>query len=387
MQIKTYPALSYWEKEVWFKDVDVVIVGGGIVGLNAAWQLKQDQKDLKVLVIEQGSLPAGASTRNAGFACFGSLTELLSDQRQMGETAMFDLVAQRYEGLIRMREKLGDEHIGYREWGGYELFREPEESLFSKCKDAIPYFNQRLQPVTGLATTYEDTSSAISDFGFKGVNGLIRNKAEGQIHTGRMMYRLETLVRDLGVNIINGLSISGIEDNRDGVLLQTAQGWELPTKRLIVATNGFAKQLLPVEAVEPARNQVLITEPIPGLSLKGCFHYDQGYYYFRNINGRILLGGGRNLAFEEETTHEFGINPVISKRLLDLLHHLILPGQNPVVEQWWSGIMGVGDQKKPIVRKVSPNVTIAIRLGGMGVAIGSWVGEEAARKCFGVKRS
>ena len=28
------------------------------------------------------------------------------------------------------------------------------------------------------------------------------------------------------------------------------------------------------------------------LKIKGSFHYEKGYYYFRNIDNRILLGGG-----------------------------------------------------------------------------------------------
>jgi glycine/D-amino acid oxidase-like deaminating enzyme len=44
----------------------------------------------------------------------------------------------------------------------------------------------------------------------------------------------------------------------------------------------------------------------------------------------------------------------------------------------WSGIMGVGPQKSPILRQVLPGVFTAVRMGGMGVAIGSLVGEEAA---------
>ena len=42
------------------------------------------------------------------------------------------------------------------------------------------------------------------------------------------------------------------------------------------------------------------------------------------------------------------------------------------------GIMGVGPSKKPIIQNISNNCVAAIRLGGMGVAIGSIVGKEAA---------
>ena len=49
----------------------------------------------------------------------------------------------------------------------------------------------------------------------------------------------------------------------------------------------------------------------------------------------------------------------------------------------WSGIMGVGKQKSSIVKHLSPNVICAVRMGGMGVAIGSLVGEEAAMLMVG----
>ena len=40
--------------------------------------------------------------------------------------------------------------------------------------------------------------------------------------------------------------------------------------------------------------------------------------------------------------------------------------------------MGVGHQKKPIVKPISNNVICGVRMGGMGIAIGSLVGKEMA---------
>jgi hypothetical protein len=40
--------------------------------------------------------------------------------------------------------------------------------------------------------------------------------------------------------------------------------------------------------------------------------------------------------------------------------------------------MGVGSQKKPIIKKLYPGVYCGVRLGGMGVAIGSSIGKELA---------
>jgi len=148
--------------------------------------------------------------------------------------------------------------------------------------------------------------------------------------------------------------------------------------RVLVAVNGFARQLIPTIDLYPARNQVLLTKPIPGLKVEGCFHYDRGYYYFRNIDGRILLGGGRNLDIETEKTAEFGSNELIRAALEKLLHEVICPGQQVAIDAWWTGILGLGPVKKPILERVSPHVVVAVRLSGMGVAIGTLVGQEGA---------
>jgi len=147
-----------------------------------------------------------------------------------------------------------------------------------------------------------------------------------------------------------------------------------------VATNGFARQLLPKLSVRPARNLVLITQPIDGLKLNGAFHGEGGYYYFRNIDNRILLGGGRHLDLKNEETSEFGQNELIKAALLALLETTILPEKTYSVDRWWSGILGVGEQKKPIIEKYDDRLVVAVRMGGMGVAIGSTVGVTAVEK-------
>mgnify|MGYP003452809353 FL=1 len=149
------------------------------------------------------------------------------------------------------------------------------------------------------------------------------------------------------------------------------------TKKLLFATNGFSKDLFS-EDVQPARAQVLITKPIQNLDIKGTFHLDKGYYYFRNIDNRILFGGGRNLDFQGETTTDFGNTNLIQNALEGLLKEVILPNHKFEIEHRWSGIMGMGSTKNPIVKQLSNHVYCGVRLGGMGIAIGSLVGKELA---------
>lgn len=370
--------LSFWEKQTYFSDTDVLVVGSGIVGLNAGISLKQKSPQLKILVIDRGFLPYGASTRNAGFACFGSLSEVLDDLSRMSETEVFDLLMRRWNGLKRLRSLLKDANIGYEGLGGFEVFTGADEILFEQCCDKINWLNGKLHSITGETTIYKIADNKTSAFGFNGVEHLICNRFEGQIDTGKMMKSLVAKAREMGIEIMNGMEINKFEEHENEITIHTQQGFNFKTKNLLVTTNGFAQQLLPQLDVIPARAQVLITEPIENLKIKGTFHYDKGYYYFRNVGNRLLFGGGRNLNFEGENTMEFGLTEQVQNKLDTLLKEMILPNATYKVEQRWSGIMGLGKIKTTIIKPISKNIFCAVRMGGMGIAIGSLVGEEAA---------
>jgi glycine/D-amino acid oxidase-like deaminating enzyme len=190
------------------------------------------------------------------------------------------------------------------------------------------------------------------------------------------MKRLIEHTQAQNITIIYGLEVLSYDDLNTQVSVQCTN-FEFKTNQLFLATNGFASQLLQ-EDVLPARAQVLITKPIKDLHIKGVFHMDEGYYYFRNVGNRILFGGARNLDIEGETTTDFNTTSPIMDRLEDLLQNTIAPNYPLEIDMRWSGIMGVGKQKAPIVKELSSRVFCGIRLGGMGVAIGSAVGQDLA---------
>lgn len=211
--------------------------------------------------------------------------------------------------------------------GGYEVFRAEEKIIFEACCDQLSAFNQEVKAITGMNETYVLANENLSNMGFAGVENLILNRGEGQINTGWMMKNLLQRTLNAGVQVLNGVEITQLSHDSSGIYLQTSEGWNLRFADAIVATNGFARRLLPDLPVTPARNQVLVTEPIANLPIKGCFHYDRGYFYFRDIDGCILLGGGRNLDPQGEQTYEFGHTELIRNSLLSLLETVILPGQ------------------------------------------------------------
>jgi glycine/D-amino acid oxidase-like deaminating enzyme len=209
------------------------------------------------------------------------------------------------------------------------------------------------------------------------VKHIIYNPLEGQIHTGKMMRALLYKIYELGVLVLNNCSISAIEQEDNATRLNTSQG-VFKAGKVILATNAFASQLYPELDVVPGRGQVMVTKPVPGLKLKGTYHFNQGYYYFRNIDNRVLFGGGRNLNYKAEETWDFGHTDEVKQQLIIYLNEVILPGQNVEIDYWWSGIMGFGQEISPIVKQVQPGIFCAVRCNGMGVAMGSLVGEEVA---------
>ena len=77
-------------------------------------------------------------------------------------------------------------------------------------------------------------------------------------------------------------------------------------------------------------------------------------------------------------TSEFGETELIQNRLEELLKEVILPNTDYKIAHRWSGIMGLGSSKRPIVEQLSEHVYCGVRLGGLGVAIGSLIGQELA---------
>jgi len=364
---------SFWETDSWFSNIDYCIIGSGITGLNCALRIKEQEPDSKVLILEKGKLPEGASTKNAGFACFGSISEILDDLNTHTEDQVLKLVEKRVKGLELLRKNLGDAAIDYQKLGGYELFTKADKELYKESQDRIPEINTLLKPIFS-GNVFEVSSNK---FGFKEIQkDLIYNKFEGQIDTGKMMTLLVKKVISKGIRILNNVEVKSFTTAENGVSIDTNK-FKLQSRKVIIATNGFASRL-GIDEVKPARAQVLITKPVKNIPFKGTFHLDRGYYYFRNIGNRVLFGGGRNLDFKSEETDKTGLTDTIQNKLKELLQTCVLPNTDFEIQQSWSGIMGVGAKKEPIVKEIEKNVYCGVRLGGMGIAIGSLVGKETA---------
>lgn len=364
---------SYWEQKSFYYHRDLIVCGAGFTGLSAAIYFKRMNPGKSVLVVEKDPVNGGASTKNAGFACFGSPSELIADLKTSDESKVFNLVEKRYKGLLNLRDLLGDDAIGYRHKGGYELFRSGD-ILYSESMEKLDYLNEQLRFISDTFV-YTPADEKIRDFGFAGIKHILENRFEGQVDTGQMYIALLRLAKDTGVEIMNGIQVRRYEDH-NLVKVFTSEG-TLSCNQFLVATNGFTSELIP-EKVKPARAQVLITSKIKNLKPQGCFHMQEGFYYFRDVDGRLLFGGGRQTDFETETTTDLELNPDVQKHLTLILAEIILPGLEYQIELRWSGIMGMGKDKQVFMQALSPHVYCAVGLSGMGLALSTLLGQEAA---------
>jgi glycine/D-amino acid oxidase-like deaminating enzyme len=373
--------LSYWEKRSFLK-YDYIIIGSGIVGLSTALSIRERLPDASILVLERGILPTGASTKNAGFACIGSLTEILSDLQTMSESDVLSLVELRLKGLRKLRSRLGDTNIGYRARGSYELISERE----SLSLDHLYHINDMLRPLLHM-DAFSRADEKTAEFGFNKdmVKHVLQNNAEGELDTGKMMRQLLQLCMNAGIEVKTGAEVVNVieEGNEVKVFVDRSNHISFVCSKVAICTNAFTNQLIQGLDIQPGRGQVLITQPIPNLKVEGIFHFDQGYYYFREIDGRILFGGGRNKDFETERTEALAHNEFILADLIDKLERMILPDTHFEIDYAWAGIMAFGNDKFPLIKSHGSHICLGVRMGGMGIAIGSQAGEMLADMMVG----
>lgn len=376
--IKFKIMISFWEKDVFLKKYDVIIIGAGFSGLWLAYFLEKQNSKIEICVLEAGTLPTGASTKNAGFSCFGSPTELLENIDVMGLDQAMYWAEQRFKGIGMIAQYFGSE-IEYDDCGGIELFN--DKTIFEQTKEQIDALNHEIKTITGIENHFYVDNKIIQNSGFAGFDKAIKNDVEGSIHSGKLINAMMERLLAMKVKIFFGVEVQNFEIEEGNVSVLAKNGLVFNAKHLNIATNAFTKKLLPEIDLYPGRGQVLITEPIEGLNWRGTFHFDKGYYYFRNYRNRVLFGGGRNLDFKTENTDEFALTDLIQNRLEQLLYENIIPKhKNIKIDQRWSGIMAFDDTKTPVSKCLNPQLSLSVRMNGMGVALAPTLSENLAKQ-------
>ena len=362
-------------------ECDVAIIGSGLVGLSCAASILEKNPRKKVIVFERGLLPTGASTKNAGIVTIGNFIDILDDLNALGEDVIRTTIAHRWDGVQRFLRRLSDEETDYQRYGTYEFFSDDDLYLLKDIdrvnKVLFPIFNENVFSVVNSKIKELDLNADV-------VKAVVYSKFDGQIDSGKTVKSLCKYVGKLGAMIMTGADV--VEYRAQGKVIdltikrpfsKTNDVYNFKCKHLIIATNAFSNKLLKEKIdLVPARGQLFVTKPIPGLKIRGAFHFEKGYYYGRNIGDRILIGGARNSDYAAEETEKFETTESIISKVKKVLQEVILPKEKFEIEHQWAGIMGFGkNTMQRFVSEVEENVHTAVRFCGFGVCVAPQIGE------------
>lgn len=383
---KNHANYSFWEKNRELFTGDILIVGGGLVGLSIGIAIQKQKKQLKqrllkICIVDQ--LPtgqAGASTRNAGFACFGSPTEILDDLTREGENQTVNRISNRISGLSTWKNWIPSNKIEWNDCSGYEVFEREEEMNFQEVLDKLPYLNKIGKTASGNPMIYSKYQRISSKLPYS-----IRIDGEASLNPGKAHNSLYGLNKELGNQIVNGISIP----NRN-YWHKNSEGWTIPTengifkaKRVVIAANAWTPKILNSDLdITPGRGQILMIKSAKPIFYKGIFHAKKGYLYFRNSNNSLIIGGGRNLFQTNETSLEMTTTKEVQDYLELYVRDVLLPNQDFSIQNRWAGIMAFSKRgnKDPLLYWDEPDLLIASRMCGMGVALAPIMGIKASKK-------
>lgn len=355
--------ISYWQKNAIEQKFDVAIIGAGFTGLATAMFLKEKNPKLNIGVFEKKLAHSAASVRNAGFACYGSPSEVLADIHSKGEQQAIDLLLDRWNGIQYIKNEFG-EQIKIDNSGGTEIFTKNESILFEKTKDELVYLNEVIKYKLNFEPYYFDENPKH----FKSKVHSIRIKAEFGVNPLELWQALYLKVLNTGVQVFDNCDVK--TDDQNTFFVNDIQDYKIKANNFVIAVNGLDTKLLD-NKVKPARAQVFITKPLKGLAdvVNGNYHVNEGYYYFRMVNNCLLFGGARHIDKQTEQTDKFELNTLIQQHIFDFVNTHICNLKSDDIAHKWVGIMGFSNDGIPKIKQINDATKQIAGMGGMGVAL------------------
>ncbi len=346
-------------------DVDVIVVGGGITGLTLAWTLLEQGS--RVAVLDAGRMAGEASGRNAGFLLAipaEPYAERIALWGREGARAFLQISRRTHQRLAHLTQSLRIE-CDYRLTGSLRLTRTEGET--EDLRDSLPELKHDGFPMREIAIADVLPEHARDRF-----HGAFEVPEDGVIHPVHFLHGLAAEAARRGAHLHEASRVTGARW-QDGVWEAHSNGHRARGRTLVLATNAWAPQLVPAlePLIMPRRGQMLATAPLDVRLDPRPIYANYGYQYWRQLaDGRLLIGGWRNTAFEAESSYETTTTPGIQQSIEQGLADLV-PGGAPI-EYRWAGTMGFARDGRPLVGWLDAAHHLAICAGftghGMGMA-------------------
>lgn len=362
---------SPWQLPIAPREVDVAIVGGGVIGCATAFALRDEDPSLRLAIVEAGRLADGASGRNAGFVLLGAPgADPGADDDTERERAqrLWAFTAQNAQDIRALDGRAFDLR-----WTGSVIAAGSEAEAATLRRQAVA--------LSGVE--WMESDPLHRRIGGRRFAGGLFVAEGGVLDSAKLVRHLAALS---GATVLERSRVLRLGTEAGGVVLE-GRGGKFRAARVALCLNAYLPQLVPEMAmwVRPVRAQMLATDPLPEVLDVPVYSHD-GYYYLRQrTDGRLLLGGARHLHRETEVGYEDATTPELQADLEAYLAAHFPQLAVAQVARQWSGTMGFSPDGLPVVGEVPalPGVTVATGFTGHGMGYSVRFGQLLARRILG----
>lgn len=346
---------------------DICVVGLGGSGLSALEALLPAARaGRRIIGLDARGVAAGAAGRNGGFLLAGPAEPYAEARARLGDAArsLYELTL---EGLDRLFSTL--KHADRS--GGLRIPGDPEEL------EALRVELEALH-ADGFEAEWRTASPEARLGGRFGAELGLRIPVEGVFDPALRCAQLAAAVEG-SISLFGESPVQALEPER----VRTAHG-EVRAEVVLVLVDGRLEQLVPslAKRIRSLRLQMLATAPASDVRIEGAVYHRRGFdYWQQRPDGRIALGGGRDLGGEAEETSALGVSEAVQAGLETLLRGTI--GTRAPVTHRWSGIVAYSEDGLPIVEETQPGVLVGGAYSGHGNVLGALAGRALAELALG----
>lgn len=358
---------------------DVVIVGSGYTGINAAIETARGGRQTLVLDAEEPGW--GCSTRNGGQISTSIKPSLAKLSAKYGSERARAIRGEGARALNWIEERITAEGIDcdFRRVGRFHAAHNPT-SYEELARDA-----ERLGRDEGIEAHPVPRHEQRSELGTDFYHGGIVYPRHASVDPARYHRGLLRAAVDAGASVVGNCEVLGIARMGEGFEVTTRKG-VVRARDVIVATNGYTGGAIPWmrRRVIPIGSYIIATEPLPAELIDRLFPKDRiasdsrkvVYYYRTSPDRTRILFGGRVSANETD--------PKISgPRLYEDMCRIFPELRDYGISHSWMGTVAYTFDELAHTG-VHDGIHYAMGYCGSGVSMASYLGMRAGQKVLGL---
>jgi glycine/D-amino acid oxidase-like deaminating enzyme len=350
---------------------DVVVIGGGYAGINAARELAR--RGVAVTLLEANTLGWGASTRNGGIVHAGykwSPRELID---RYGETTGKALYRETLEGYETVKRLISEESIDcdFREVGHVEL------AYAASHVAGLEHERAALASV-GVDASLLPRERIREEIGTDVYHGALVVPGSALLHPGRYFAGLAGAADRAGADLHERVRARTIRRQADGRFVVETERGAILARDVVVATNGYTDGVAPTlrRRIIPIGSYIIASEPLPedlvrDISPNGRAFFDTKnflYYWHISADRRMVFGGRASML----PTSIDRTAAILYEGLLKV--HPQMAGRR--IDYAWGGNVGFTFDRMPHVGRTRDGIAYAMGCCGTGVALMTHLGTE-----------